>query len=155
MALESAALLLFALPFYLPFMLTMLIASKWSRGVRMGELSRRYAWSLAPIGIAYVLAHNTPLLIIGLPSIVKGIGNAFAVELFGTYTPSAKLVWFLEIALIVGGHVIGVLAAHRISLRTTATRKAAVRSHISLSLLMTVFTFTTLLLLSQPIVTRG
>ena len=154
MLLESLALLFFALPFYVPFMATMLMASRWSRGVLVGELSRRYAWSLAPIGVAYVLAHNMPLLIIGLPSIVNGIAGQFGVRAFDTYVPSAKLVWFLEIGLIVGGHVIGVLAAHRISLRTTATHRAAIRSHIALSLLMTVFTFTTLLLLSQPIVTR-
>lgn len=154
MLLESLALLLFALPFYAPFMGTMFLASRWSRGVLVGELSRRYAWSLAPIGVAYVLAHNIPLLIIGFPSVVKGIAGQFGFVTFEAYTPSAKLVWFLEIALIVGGHVIGVLAAHRISLRTTATHRAAIRSHVALSLLMTIFTFTTLLLLSQPIVTR-
>ena len=152
---DSVALLLFTLPFLLSFLATMWVAKRWSRARSTGAAAGRYAWSLIPIGIAYLLAHNMPLLIIGLPTLIGQVGDRFGLFLFGEYVPSPKLVWFLEIALIVGGHVIGVLAAHRTATTTTDSHAAAVKSHSALTVLMSAFTIVTLWLLSLPIVTQG
>lgn len=155
MIVDSIALLLFSLPFFLPFLATMWLAGRWSRSSSFVSLARRFGWSLIPIGVAYLLAHNMPLLILGLPQIVTQIAGRFGLELFAAYVPSPKLVWFLEIAIIVWGHVIGVLAAHRAAIRISGSHSAALRSHSALTGLMSAFTIVTLWLLSLPLVTRA
>jgi hypothetical protein len=74
------------------------------------------------------------------------------IDAFGGFFASPKLVWFLEIVLIVGGHILGVLAAHRIALRLGESHAAAMKSQYALTVLMSVFTITTLWLLAQPLV---
>ncbi len=149
---DSFALVLFAGLFLMPFLACIAIARRWWSDVSLQRGSRLLAWSLVPIGIAYLLAHNMPLLISGLPQLISQMGEEFGLDLFGRYIPSPKLVWFLEIGLIVGGHVIGVLAAHRSALRLAPSHAAAVKSHTVLTLLMSAFTIATLWLLSLPLV---
>ena len=152
---DSVALILGVLPFLLPFAAAVWVAQRWwPQRSSLIEDARRLAWSLIPIGVAYLLAHNMPLLITGLPQLVSQIGAEFGLDLFGHYLPSPQLVWFLEIVLIVGGHIIGVLAAHRIALRLAPSHAAAVKSHTVLTLLMSAFTIVTLYLLSLPLVVQ-
>lgn len=153
--LDSFSLLLFVLPFLLPFLAAVWLAQRWWHSrVNIWIDARRLGWSLIPIGVAYLLAHNMPLLISGLPQLISQIAAEFGLDLFARYVPSPQLVWFLEIALIVGGHVVGVLAAHRIALRLAPSHGAAVRSHTALTLLMCAFTIVTLYLLSLPLVVQ-
>jgi hypothetical protein len=124
------------------------------------DAARAFGWSLVPIGIAYVLAHNAPLLITGVPQLVRALSDPFEYgwNLFGTgdlwsgFSASPQLVWYLEIALIVGGHVLGVLTAHRTAVRVAGSHAAAVRSQYALTALMSVYTIATLWLLAQPLV---
>ena len=81
--------------------------------------------------------------------------DSLGTDLFAGYTPSAQLVWVLAILLVVGGHVLGVLAAHRTGLRLTDSRKAAAGSHVALTVLMSLYTVSTLWLLSLPLVTES
>jgi hypothetical protein len=159
---ESVALALFSLVFLVPFLVTVWVARRFiGEHVRFGEMGRRFGWSLIPIGVAYVLAHNAPLVLSGFPLILRGLSDPFELgwNLFGTadalqgFFPSPALVWFLEIAVIVGGHILGVLAAHRSAVRLGRSHRAAVKSQYALTALMSVFTITTLWLLSQPLVT--
>jgi len=149
---DSIALLLFTLPFLLPFLAAVWIAGRWLNG---DSLSARLAWSLIPIGVAYLIGHNLPLLITGLPQLAVQIGEQFGLQLFGNYIPSPKLVWFLEIAVIVGGHVLGVLSSHRIAARLADSHGAALKSHTTLTVLMCAFTVATLWLLSLPLVVQA
>jgi hypothetical protein len=152
---DSTALLVFTLPFLLPFLLAVWLAARWSPGESIGPLARRFGWSLIPIGVAYLLSHNMPLLITGLPQLATQIASRFGFDILGQYVPSPKLVWFLEIVLIVGGHVIGVLAAHRIATDASGSHSAAVKSHSALTILMSAFTIVTLWLLSLPLVSQS
>ncbi|MGH2729918.1 MAG: hypothetical protein ACRDJI_04845 [Actinomycetota bacterium] len=153
MLVGSLALLAFTLPFFVPFAVAVWVARRWfAEPVSWSEASRRFGWSLIPIGIAYVLAHNMPLLMTGLPLLINEIFDFTGRELIADYSPSPKLVWFLEIGLIVGGHILGVLSAHRIALRMSGSHAAAVKSHTTLTLLMGAFTIGTLWLLSLPLV---
>lgn len=161
MLVESAALLAFALLFFVPYALSVGIARVWVRtDVAFLEVARRFGWSLIPIGIAYVVAHNAPLVISGVPLMVQqlsdplGMGwNAFGTaNLFDGFTVSPKLVWFVEIALIVGGHILAVLAAHRTAWRIGGSRVVALRSQYALTALMSLYTVATLWLLAQPLV---
>jgi hypothetical protein len=61
-------------------------------------------------------------------------------------------VWFVEIALIVGGHILAVLAAHRTAWRIGGSRVVALRSQYALTALMSLYTVATLWLLAQPLV---
>lgn len=70
----------------------------------------------------------------------------------GSFTPSPALVWFIEIALIVAGHILGVVAAHSATLRLSTSHRAAVGSQVALTALMTALTVVTLWLLAQPLV---
>lgn len=145
--LDSLLLALFGLAFFLPFLLTIAIARRWlGRERPLLELARVFGWSLIPIGIAYVLSHNVSLLVIGLPELISQLGGFLE-----GYIPSPRVVWFAEIALIVGGHILGVWAAHRAALRL-GDKRAAAASQIALTALMSLFTITTLWLLAQPLV---
>ena len=159
---ESVALLVFSLVFLGPFLLAVWVSRRFvGEGLGFGEMCRRFGWSLIPIGVAYVLAHNAPLVLSGFPLILRGLSDPFDMgwNLLGTadalqgYFPSPALVWFLEIIIIVGGHILGVLAAHRSAVRLGRSHRAAVKSQYALTALMSVFTITTLWLLSQPLVT--
>ncbi len=159
---DSVALLLFSLVFLLPFLTTVWASRRFiGAHVEFDEMGRRFGWSLIPIGVAYVLAHNAPLALTGWPLILRGLSDPFDLgwNLFGTadalqgFFPSPALVWILEIVIIVGGHILGVLAAHRNAVRLGRSHRAAVRSQYALTALMSVFTITTLWLLSQPLVT--
>ncbi|MEA2447221.1 MAG: hypothetical protein QOK47_858 [Actinomycetota bacterium] len=161
---NSLALLLFALPFFAAFMLATWVAHRWiGRRLSVSELGRHLGWSLIPIGVAYVLAHNASLLIADTPQLLRALSDPFlkgwnlfgTADWFATYQPSPKLVWFLEIALIVGGHILGVLAAHRTAVRFSDDHRAAVRSELPLTLMMAAFTISTLWLLAQPLVVSG
>ena len=158
---ESVALLLFSLVFLVPFLVTVWVSRRFiGEDVGFDEMGRRFGWSLIPIGVAYVLAHNAPLVLSGFPLVIRGLSDPFDLDwnLFGTanalqgFFPSPALVWFLEIVIIVGGHILGVLAAHRSAVRLGRSHRAAVKSQYALTALMSVFTITTLWLLSQPLV---
>lgn len=161
MLVESVALLAFAVLFFVPYALSVGIARVWVQtDVAFLEVARRFGWSLIPIGIAYVVAHNAPLVIAGIPLLVQqlsdplGMGwNALGTAgLFEGFTVSPKLVWFVEIALIVGGHILAVLAAHRTAWRIGGSRVVALRSQYALTALMSLYTVATLWLLAQPLV---
>jgi hypothetical protein len=110
--------------------------------------------------VAYVLAHNTPLLITGVPELVRAISDPFergwnllgTADAFRTFVASPKVVWFLEIAFIVIGHVVAVMGAHRAAVRLADSHEAAVKSQYALTVLMSAYTITTLWLLAQPLV---
>ena len=154
---ESLAFLVFALMFLAPFLAAI---AAGGRATRHAAAARSFGWSLVPIGVAYVLAHNTPLLITGIPQLIRTLSDPFeygwnllgTAELWSGFAPSPQLVWYLEIALIVGGHVLGVLAAHRTAVRVAGDHAAAVRSQYALTALMSVYTIATLWLLAQPLV---
>lgn len=159
---DSVALLGFSLVFLVPFLVTVWVSRRFiGEGVGFAEMGRRFGWSLIPIGVAYVLAHNAPLVLSGFPLILRGLSDPLNLgwNLLGTadtlqgFFASPALVWFLEIVIIVGGHILGVLAAHRIAVYLGRSHRAAVKSQYALTALMSVFTITTLWLLSQPLVT--
>jgi hypothetical protein len=158
---DLLALAAFAGLFLLPYAFAMLITARSIPATGSVRAAMRlFAWSLIPIGVAYLLAHNAPLLMTGTPRLIEYLSDPFdkgwnllgTADLFTTYMPSPALVWFLEIGLIIGGHVLGVLLGHRIAARLAGSHGAAIKSQIALTLLMSLFTITTLVLLGQPLV---
>ena len=158
---ESVAFLAFALMFLVPFLGAIAAGGRTARGTESLEgAARAFGWSLVPIGVAYVIAHNAPLLLTGVPQLLRELSDPLGLdwnllgtrELWSGFSPSPQLVWYLEIALIVGGHVLGVLVAHRTAVRIAGDHASAVRSQWALTVLMSVYTIATLWLLAQPLV---
>ncbi|HWI08824.1 MAG TPA: fenitrothion hydrolase [Solirubrobacteraceae bacterium] len=121
------------------------------------EVAGRFAHSLVPIGLAYVIAHYFSLLAyegqrIGyLASDPLGTGA----NIFGTNTAtvdytwvSATAIWYVQVAALVVGHVAGLVLAHDRALISFADNRTATRSQYWMLVVMIAFTSLGLWLLS-------
>jgi hypothetical protein len=121
------------------------------------ELAARFAHTLVPIALAYVVAHYFSLLFVNgqaigyLASDPLGHGS----NLFGTaqWTVdygyiSANIIWYVQVAALVLGHVCGLILAHDRALVTFKEGRAATRSQYWMLAVMIAFTSLGLWLLS-------
>lgn len=121
------------------------------------ELTSRFAHSLVPIGLAYVVAHYFSLLafqgqaIAYLASDPLGQGS----NLFGTATAtidytwlSATATWYVQVVALVTGHVAGLMLAHDRALVSFGDSRTATRSQYWMLTVMIAFTSLGLWLLS-------
>jgi len=67
----------------------------------------------------------------------------------------ASTVWFLQIVLIVLGHVIAVYLSHLRAGERFRTAQRALLSQYPMLILMVIYTMTSLLILAQPTTTAG
>jgi hypothetical protein len=122
------------------------------------ELARRFAPSLVPIALAYVVAHYFSLLVyqgqaVGyLASDPLGdgsdwLGTAGAAIDYGVI--SATAIWYVQVAALVAGHVGGLALAHDRALVDYGLGRAAVRSQYWMLAVMIGFTSLGLWLLSE------
>ncbi len=122
------------------------------------ELARTFAHMLVPIGFAYVVAHYFSLLIwqsqamIYLASDPLGDGA----NIFGTgsyeinyHIISYAGIWYVQVAVLVGGHVGGLMLAHDRALVLYKDPEEAVRSQYWMLAVMVAFTSFGLWLLSS------
>jgi len=121
------------------------LGARWARsGVSARKLFVTYAYSLLPVALFYHLSHN--LMHLGMegghivPMLSDPMGNGS--NYFGTkgmnmtHLLSGEMLWFLQVGLILTGHIFGIVVAHRAALRTYQTKSAAVRSLIPMLVLM-------------------
>jgi hypothetical protein len=106
--------------------------------------------TVVPIAAAYEIAHSYPFVLTNLARVVElSLG-------FGPLEPLAGiplwLFWASQVLLIVLGHVVGVVAAHRVSLERYETMALARRGHAPLVVLMVGYTIVSLWIVSRPIV---
>ena len=81
-----------------------------------------YASTLLPIAAGYLIAHYLTLVIQGvvwLPSLLVDPLMSLAPDL--GWIPVGA-VWYLSVGAIVGGHIAGVVLAHRLALRDAPAR---------------------------------
>jgi hypothetical protein len=139
-------------------------AATGGKGGGTASLARRFVFSLLPISIAYHIAHYFSYLFNGGQLVIPLLSDPFGFgwDLLGTasYRPDIGLVgpllqWYVAVAAIVVGHVIAVYLAHATALSTFGERRAALRSQISIVVLMVGYTMLSLWILSQPIVETG
>ncbi|MDI6027438.1 hypothetical protein QBK99_14670 [Corticibacterium sp. UT-5YL-CI-8] len=120
-------------------------------------------WSFVPIALAYHASHYVASLLVNGQYALVAVSDPFALgwNLFGTANHhveaaivagagGARLIWNVQVAAIVGGHVLAVLAAHALAHRLHPDRGAAIRSQIPLTVLMLAYTALGLWLLSTP-----
>jgi len=121
------------------------------------------AASILPISVGYQFAHYLTSFLVNVQYATIAATDPFALGWFHSdermdrVTTSflsnhagVTLIWNLQAAGIVLGHVIAVLAAHLISLRRQSDRHAVLASQAPLAMLMVAYTLFGLWLLSTP-----
>jgi len=134
-------------------------------GVGPAAASGLFVWSVVPIALAYHFAHYLTTLAVNAQYALAALSDPFALgwDLFGTAAmhvhagivagaQSAWVIWNLQAAAIIAGHVVAVLAAHLFADRLYPDRAAAARALIPLTLLMIGYTVFGLWLLATPTV---
>ena len=119
------------------------------------KVAARFAHTLVPIALAYAVAHYLTLIVFEGQQLISAISDPFALgwDLFGTaerkvdfFITAAEPVWYAQVAVIVTGHVLGVVLAHDRALHDFGTE--AVRSQYAMLLLMVALTTLGLLILA-------
>jgi hypothetical protein len=128
-----------------------LVGAGWTAS----SVAARFAHTLVPIALAYALAHYLTLIIFEGQQLISAVSDPFALgwDLFGTadrkidfFITSAEPVWYAQVAVIVTGHVLGVILAHDRALKDFG--REAVRSQYAMLLLMVALTTLGLLILA-------
>jgi hypothetical protein len=133
--------------------------SRW-KGVDEAKALSAFALTLVPIALVYNAAHNYNYVVVQsqgiIPLLADPLQRGWQLLPTAGYKISfvlagAAVVWYVQIVLIVVGHVIAVYLSH---LRAGERFKSA--SHVLLSqypmlLLMVLYTMTSLWILAQPI----
>ena len=122
-------------------------------------------WSIVPIALAYHFSHYLTALLVNGQYALVALSDPFSLgwNLFGTAhmqvdagvvmgSDAAWAIWNAQAAAIVVGHIVAVLAAHRLAFRLHRTPRAALLSQFPLTLLMIAYTVFGLWLLSTPTV---
>ena len=131
-----------------------------SRAVAQAErpLAAAFVASLVPIALVYAVSHYFSFLLIQGQFLVPLASDPFGWgwDLFGTldYRPnlaplSPNAVWYVQVATLVGGHVLGLVLAHDRALTLFPAAARALRSQYPLLALMVLYTVGGLWLLSQ------
>jgi hypothetical protein len=127
-------------------------------GYDSSDLARRFAHTLLPISIGYLVAHYFSLLVftgqllIPLASDPLGTGA----NIFGTANfqlnyaiVSGNLVWYVQVAALLVGHVAGLTLAHDRALTLYRRARDATRSQYWMLTVMVAFTCLGLFILSS------
>jgi len=145
---DTAAFALVVAAFVIAFWVTLALTRALANGSTMRPAA--YASTLLPIAAGYLIAHYLTLVIRGviwLPSLLVDPLMSLAPDL--GWIPVGA-VWYLSVGAIVGGHIAGVVLAHRLGLRD-APRRATVAGLPMLALMIS-YTVLSLWIIAQPIV---
>lgn len=158
---QTAWLLLSPLLYLAAYLLAIELVRRLSgSALRLGALAMRFTHSLLPIVIVYHVTHYYTLIetqgikILALASDPFGWGwNLFGTADWfpGQIVPNPSVVWHVQVALILLGHVASVVIAHLEALRLFADRRRAALSQLPMLLLMVLFTVCGLWILSLPL----
>lgn len=154
-ALGMTAIVLVIIALYL---LAVAGARTADRSFTVRDLARRFAPSLVPIAFAYVAAHYVSLLLFQgqliLPLLSDPAGQGW--DLLGVADGdvdysfiSPETFWYLQTALVVGGHVAALALAHDRALVLFGEGRRARRSQYWMLGVMVIFTVLALWLLSE------
>ena len=121
-------------------------------------LAGAFIGSLVPIALAYVVAHYFTLLVETGQDTVYLVSDPFGKgwDLFGTadFQPSRNVfspntVWYVQVGVLVLGHVLGLVVAHDRAISLFSSARTAVRTQYAMLALMVLYTCTGLWLLSS------
>jgi hypothetical protein len=119
------------------------------------RLAGMFVASLIPIALAYLVAHYFTLLVnqgqFAIPLASDPFGKGW--DLFGTagFQPSlynsANGIWYIQVGVLVIGHVLGLALAHDRAVATWGSARTAARTQYAMLGLMVLYTCTGLWLL--------
>jgi hypothetical protein len=112
-----------------------------------------FAMTLVPIALVYNAAHNYSYLTVNAQQMIPLIPGLSGYRVSYALA-NAALVWYVQVVLIVIGHVIAVYIAHLRAGERFRSAKNALLSQYPMLLLMVGYTMTSLWILAQP-TTRG
>jgi hypothetical protein len=127
-------------------------------GYQAGDLARRFAHTLLPISIAYVIAHYFSLLVFSGQSMVYLVSDPLGsgANIFGSanFQPNlaivtGNVVWYVQVAALIVGHVGGLTLAHDRALTLYRRARDATRSQYWMLTVMVAFTSLGLWILSS------
>jgi hypothetical protein len=134
-----------------------------SSGMSLRHALCRFVLSLVPISIAYHIAHYFQSLIVDFPTAILALSDPFSLgwsllpnkglqhgTTMGLGPDGVIAAYRAQTAIIVVGHILATLAAHRIALAETCDRRKAILMGIPLAVLMVGYTVFGLWLLSTP-----
>jgi hypothetical protein len=131
------------------------IAARMVGGTDTATVARRFAHTLVPIALAYAVAHYMTLILFEGQQLISAVSDPFGLgwDLFGTadravdfFVTASEPIWYFQLAVIVGGHVIGVVLAHDRALADFGA--GALRSQYAMLLLMVALTSLGLVILA-------
>jgi hypothetical protein len=126
----------------------------------VGDLGAKFAHSLVPIALAYVIAHYFSLLAYQGQALAYLVSDPLGhgADIFGTATAtidynviSANGVWYVQVGALVTGHVAGLVLAHDRALALFRDAREATRSQYWMLAVMVGFTSLGLWLLSASL----
>jgi len=119
-----------------------------------------FALTLVPIALVYNAAHNYSYLLVQsqalIPLLADPLGRGWHLLPTADYQPNfalagAATVWYMQVVLIVLGHVVAVYLAHLRAGERFRNAKNVLLSQYPMLLLMVLYTMTSLWILAQPI----
>ena len=122
----------------------------------VSAVARRYAPTLIPIAAVYFVSHYFLYLVYAGQLTGGDLLDPLGKDWVPDYAPWAGVpggvVWYIQVALIVWGHVVAVLEAHRVAVSVHPRPRTALVAQTPLVLLMVGYTFTGLWVLGQTLI---
>ncbi|MFC4356748.1 hypothetical protein ACFO0N_02165 [Halobium salinum] len=106
------------------------------------------AASVVPIAAAYEVAHTYSYVLTYLGQLPRALGLGTVDPLFFLSLPA---FWASQVALVVAGHVVAVVAAHEAVERRVGADRRALVAHAPLVVLMVGYTVLSLWIVSRPV----
>jgi len=163
---NSSGLIFFAILLFLIFSITIFLGHKFiNEKVTFKKIIGINSIALLPIALAYHIAHYLTSFLVNIQYSYKvasdplnngmdllNLGDFNVTTSFFNTIETVKLIWFIQAAAIVIGHVIAVLLAHSICEGYLKTKSSILISQFPISIFMIGYTFLGLWILSTPTV---
>lgn len=120
------------------------------------DIARGFAWSLVPLAAGFHLTHGFGHALEGAQLLFRLVSDPFGYgwNLFGTRTraferPDPRIVWYVELGVIVSAHVASIWIAHTRAVALFGRGTAALRSQAPMVAVMVLFTVAGLWILTR------